>query len=85
VANTSLSRRFDEAPPELRAALPEDVDGTVAALATPGPVADFTREALHAASHSVFVGIAVATALVAVAIAIVPRRAEPLVFEEDRR
>ena len=81
VANTSLSRRFDDAPAALRDALPDDVDGTAAALATPGPVADYTREALHAASHSVFVGIAVATAVVAVAIAVVPRRAEPLVFD----
>ncbi len=81
IANTTLSRRLDDAPAALRDALPDDVDGTVAALATPGPAADFTREALHAASHSVFVGIAVATAVVAVAIAVVPRRAQPLVFE----
>ena len=82
IANTTLDRRFADAPPELRNDLPRDVDGTAEALAGGGPTADFAREALHAASHNVFVATALATLAIAVAVACVPRRAEPLRFED---
>ncbi|MCW2613738.1 MAG: major facilitator superfamily 1 [Frankiales bacterium] len=82
IANTTLARRFEDAPAGLRGQLPGDVDGTAAALATPGPVADFARDSLHAASHSVFVAIALTAVSIAVAVALVPRRTEALVFED---
>lgn len=82
IANTTLARRFDEAPAALRADLPQDVDGTARALAGDGPVADFARESLHAATHNVFVATAVATVLIAVAVAFVPRRTEPLAVDD---
>ena len=82
IANTTLARRFDDAPPALRDDLPQDVDGTAQALAGNGPVADFARESLHAASHNVFVATAVSTVLIAVALACIPRRTEPLVFDD---
>lgn len=82
IANTVLARRFDGAPPALRGELPQDVDGTARALAGNGPVAEFTRASLHAATHEVFVATAVATLLITVAVAFVPRRTEPLVFPD---
>ncbi len=83
IANTTLTREFASAPDSLRGQLPSDVDGTAAALATPGPVADYAREALHAASHSVFVAGAITAVGVALAVGLVPRRTTPLVFAED--
>ena len=62
--------------------LPEDVDGTASALQSTGPVADYARESLHAASHSVFVATAVTAVAVAAAVALMPRRVEPLVFDD---
>ena len=82
IANSTLDRRFDEAPPALRQDLPQDVDGTAEALAGGGPAAEYAREALHAASHDVFVATALATLAIAVAVAFLPRRAEPLRFED---
>lgn len=74
IANTVLARRFEQAPAALRPQLPDDVDGTAAALSGSGPVADFARAGLHAASHSVFVAIALVALAMAVAVALVPRR-----------
>ena len=82
IANTTLSRRFEQAPPGLRGQLPRDVDGTAETLAGTGPAADFARESLHIASHNVFVATAVATVAIAVAVVFVPRRTEPLVFDD---
>lgn len=82
VANTTLAHRFADAPQALRATLPDDVDGTARALRTPGPVADFARDGLHAASHNVFVATAVVATLIAMAISLVPARTEQLVFED---
>ena len=81
IANTTLARRFDDAPAALRDDLPQDVDGTARVLAGEGPVADFARESLHAATHNVFVATAVATVLIAVAVAVVPRRTQPLTID----
>lgn len=82
IANTTLARRFDEAPAALRDDLPQDVDGTAQALAGDGPVAEFARQSLHAATHSVFIATALATLLIALAVAFVPRRTRPLVFDD---
>ena len=82
IVNTTLAQRFDDAPAALRADLPQDVDGTARALSGDGPVADFARESLHAATHNVFVATALAVVLIAVAVAFVPRRTEPLVFDD---
>ncbi len=78
VANTTLARHYDGAPAALRDRLPADVDGTAAALDAGGPVAAFAREGLHLASHGVFVGTAVTGLVLTVAVACLPRRAEPL-------
>lgn len=83
VANTTLAARFASPPPGLDGDLPADVDGTTAALALGGAVADFARESLHAASHAVFVGTAVTAGVIALAVLAMPRRAEPLVFDDD--
>jgi EmrB/QacA subfamily drug resistance transporter len=82
VANATLAARFSDAPAALRGRLPNDVDGTASALQSSGPVAEYARESLHAASHSVFVATALTAVLVAAAVALVPRRVEPLVFDD---
>jgi EmrB/QacA subfamily drug resistance transporter len=82
IANTTLSSRFDHPPANVDGPLPRGVDGTTQALTHPGPVADFVRGSLYAASHHVFIALAVTAALIAVALALMPRRTSELVFEE---
>jgi EmrB/QacA subfamily drug resistance transporter len=82
IANTTLANRFEHPPASITGPLPHDVDGTTRALAHPGPVADYVRDALYAASHHVFEAVALSAALVALAIALMPRRTEQLVFED---
>jgi EmrB/QacA subfamily drug resistance transporter len=82
IANTTLANRFEHPPAGLDGPLPHDVDGTTRALAHPGPVADFARDALYAASHHVFVVVALSAVLVALAISLMPRRTEQLVFTD---
>lgn len=80
IANTTLSRQFAAA--QLPAGQqPVDIDGTTQALAAGGPVAEVARAGLHAAVHGVFVATAVTAVLIAIAIALLPRRTEMLVFE----
>ena len=81
VANATLAERFAAAPAGVRDSLPDDVDGTARALETPGAVADYARAALHAASHEVFVVTAVTAVVVAVAVALLPRKVAPLEFD----
>ena len=81
IANTTLAARFASPPPDLEAQLGTDVDSTTALLAEGGAVAEFARESLHAASHGVFVATAVTALVLALAVASMPRRAEPLVFD----
>ena len=45
------------------------------------PVADFARDSLYLAAHNVFIALAVTAALIALALTVLPRRTEPLVFE----
>ena len=82
IADAALAARFAEAPSALRGRLPDDVDGTARALQTPGPVADYARDALHAASHGVFVATVLTAVAVAVAVAVLPRRVQPLAFDD---
>ncbi|WP_245784811.1 MDR family MFS transporter [Geodermatophilus amargosae] len=83
IANTTLAARFASPPPGLEGELPRDVDGTTAALAQGGAVAEYARESLHAASHGVFLATAVTAVVIAVAVAAMPRRTEPLRFDDD--
>jgi EmrB/QacA subfamily drug resistance transporter len=82
IANTTLADRFAHPPAGLSGPLPHGVDGTTRALEHPGPVADFARDALYAASHHVFAAVAVATVLIGAAIALMPRRSEQLEFAD---
>jgi MFS family permease len=81
IANATLVHRFADAPASVAGSLPSDVDGTTAALAHPGPVADFVRTSLYDASHHVFLAIAVAAVLISGALALMPRKATSLVFD----
>ncbi len=82
IANTTLSHRFAQPPAGLTGSLPRDVDGTTAALAEPGPVADFARTALFDATHQVFFALAVVVLLLTAAIAFIPRVTSKLVFDD---
>lgn len=81
IANATLADRFAHPPSGINGPLPHGVDGTASALRKPGPAADFARDSLYAASHHVFIAIAVTTVLVAAALALLPRRTTPLVFD----
>ena len=81
IANATLSHRFAEAPAAIRASLPAGVDDTSKALEHTGPVASFVRTSLYDASHHVFLALAVTAVLIAVALALIPRRPAELVFE----
>ncbi|MGY1813996.1 MDR family MFS transporter [Blastococcus sp. SYSU D00820] len=83
VANATLAARFASPPAGLAGEVPTDVDSTTAALAQGGAVAEFARASLHAASHGVFIGCAVTAVVIAVAVAVMPRRTEPLRFDDD--
>jgi EmrB/QacA subfamily drug resistance transporter len=81
IANATLASRFAHPPAGLDGPLPHNVDETTKALAQPGPVADFARDSLYAASHHVFIAIAVTAALIAGALALLPRRTSQLVLD----
>ena len=82
IANTTLAHRFASPPAGLTGEVPHDVDSTSRALHGTGPVADFARSSLHAASHNVFIATAATALVIAAATAFVPRRTQPLVFED---
>ena len=81
IANATLVHRYATAPADMHFT-GKGVDATTKYLATPGPVADFARSALYAASHHVFIALAVATALTSGAIALIPRQTTELVFPD---
>ncbi|MDX6218990.1 MAG: hypothetical protein QOJ48_671 [Frankiales bacterium] len=81
IANATLVHRYASAPADLHVT-GKGVDATTHYLATPGPVADFARSALYAASHHVFLALAVSTAVTAGAIALMPRHTTELVFPD---
>ena len=81
IANATLVHRYASAPGDVHFT-GKGVDATTKYLATPGPVADFARSALYAASHHVFLALAVATAVTAGSIALIPRRTTELIFPD---
>jgi hypothetical protein len=81
IANATLVHKYASAPADLPVS-GKGVDATTRYLATPGPVADFARSALYSASHNVFVALAVATAVTAGAIALIPRQTTELEFPD---
>ncbi|MCW2542710.1 MAG: major facilitator superfamily 1, partial [Frankiales bacterium] len=82
IANATLVSRFADPPAGIVGPLPHDIDGTTRALAQPGPVARFAQDALYAAAHNVFLALAVTAVLIAAAVALLPRRTSPLVFDD---
>jgi EmrB/QacA subfamily drug resistance transporter len=85
IANSTLSHRFAAPPAALADRLPRDVDATSLVLggahASGSAVAAFVRTALYDASHHVFVALVLVAAALVVAVLLMPRRAEPLVFD----
>jgi multidrug resistance protein len=84
VTNAVLSHRLSSAPPSLRGALPNDVDGISHTLTSgheSAAIATYLRGALHASTHAVFIGLLAAAALTLLILLLVPRRF-PLLEEE---
>ncbi|GAC1611936.1 MAG: MDR family MFS transporter [Mycobacteriales bacterium] len=86
IANATLARRFSSPPAALRGRLPSSVDATSLVLSSSGhpphsPAAAFVRAALFEATHAVFLGLVLVTAVLVVALAFMPRKAEALVFD----
>jgi EmrB/QacA subfamily drug resistance transporter len=82
IANATISHRYASAPASVSAGLPDGVDGTTEALRHPGAVAEFVRGVVYDASHHVFIGLAIASLLMAVAIALLPKRTTELSFAD---
>jgi EmrB/QacA subfamily drug resistance transporter len=86
VANATLSNRFAHPPAAIADRLPSDVDATSLVLTGSGDapksdVATFVRDALSAASHHVFTGMVLLAVAMVLALLLLPRRTEPLVFD----
>ena len=85
IANSTLSHRFASPPAAIAGRLPRDVDATSLVLggahASGSAVATFVRTALYDATHHVFVGLVVVAVALVVAVVLMPRRTEPLVFD----
>jgi EmrB/QacA subfamily drug resistance transporter len=87
IANGTLANRFAHPPAAVRGADFSGVDATSLVLggqAPPsGPGVDaFIRDALYAASHHVFVSLIVVAVLGGLAVAVMPRKTVPLVFDD---
>ncbi len=76
IANATLADRFAHGDIRLEGTV--GVDSTTRLLEQPDPVASFARAALFDATHNVFVALAIATALTAAAIALIPRNTTPI-------
>ncbi|QEA13298.1 MFS transporter [Comamonas flocculans] len=77
IFNAALQARLAQAPAALRAGLPTQVDGVLAALqapATPAPVAGYLRQAIGAATDALYLGMAVLALLMLLALLLAPRR-----------
>jgi EmrB/QacA subfamily drug resistance transporter len=86
VANATLAHRFAHPPAALAGSLPSDVDATSLVLdgagrASQSATAGFVRAALFDATHHVFLVLVVIAVAMVGALLLMPRRAEPLVFE----
>ncbi|WP_106583576.1 MFS transporter [Murinocardiopsis flavida] len=79
VANSTLSTWFAGAPERIRGALPQGVDeaGAVLARADDPEVLRYVQEGLTLATHRVFLGLLVVSAVAFVALAATARRWEP--------
>jgi MFS family permease len=86
VANATLADRFAHPPASVAGRLPTDVDATSQVLTGSGDTASsataqFVRHALFAATHHVLIGLVLVAIAMAGALLLMPRRAEPLVFD----
>jgi EmrB/QacA subfamily drug resistance transporter len=86
IANTTLADWVRNPPAALAGKLPRSVD--TAALAFSGDSHDpvvlaYTRDALYAATHHVFIGLVVVSVLGLLMLSTLPRRVRPLVFADD--
>jgi EmrB/QacA subfamily drug resistance transporter len=87
IANTTLADRFRHPPAALAGKLPRAVDAASISFhhsrsESPAVVA-YTRHALYAAIHGVFWAFVAAAAMGLLAVLVLPRRTEPLVFADD--
>jgi MFS family permease len=87
IANATLSDRFAHPPAAVAGHLPPSVDATSTVLAgaqhSSAAVTAFVRSALQDATHDVFVASVVIAIGTLLAIAMMPRHTEPLVFPSD--
>jgi EmrB/QacA subfamily drug resistance transporter len=88
VANGVLLHHLGTAPDGLRDEIPRGVDGVSRALDgghESAAAAAFLRESLHASTHAVFVGLAIACVLaIVVLLVVVPRHFEPVPDDAGR-
>ncbi|MCU1603133.1 MAG: major facilitator superfamily 1 [Frankiales bacterium] len=77
IANSTLADRFSHTS-HVHLEGKVGVDSTTRLLEQPDPVASFARTALFDATHNVFLALAIATALAAGAIALIPRTTSPI-------
>ncbi|WP_433203806.1 MDR family MFS transporter [Dactylosporangium sp. CS-047395] len=83
IANTTLDRHFAAAPPDVKPSLGAGADATSIVLKpgggdVPAQVAEYVRASLYAATHNVFVGLAVVGVCALAAIMLIPRKIEQL-------
>ena len=81
IANTTLERRFAAAPPDVRPALGSGADATSIVLKAgnaPTAVADYVRSSLYAATHNVFLALAVVGVCSLLVVLMIPRKIEQL-------
>jgi MFS family permease len=89
IANTTLAHRFHNPPPALQGELPSTVDAAALLSFIPGDrsaaAVEYTRSALFAATHWIFVALFVVALLGFLAQLALPRKVEELEFPESRR
>ena len=86
IANATLSDRFAHPPAAVAGSLPKSVDATSLVLTSTGKsahsaAAAFVRTALFDATHAVFLGLGLVAVIMVGALLLMPRTAEPLVFD----
>jgi EmrB/QacA subfamily drug resistance transporter len=85
IANATLADRFAHPPAEVAGKLPASGDATSLVLggqaAAPSATTTFVRGALFDATHNVFLALVAVAAVAVVALILMPRRTEQLVFD----
>ena len=85
IANATLADRFAHPPAEVAGKLPATGDATNLVLdgqgSAPTPTTEFVRGALFDASHHVFLALVAVAAVGVLALILMPRKTEQLVFE----